>query len=312
MRARLAIGSPSQELKHWAKTWGTFRGRYRLIGSHVHMSGTCLVIFAADLERSGILVALKLMHNRAEWLREQDMRKLPSGHLLDAQHVVQLIDGTAEELEEDAGALDVRLKGDDSYRFLLVMQQAERDLSDALSHFRFAGRDRQEVIKILTQVAAHLKYLNEDCGRIHGDLKARNLIQMKIGMELIWLLIDMDASCAIGELAGQKVTSSASFPPEMARQELATRERSWNSTQSSPRHLSLQKKKSELANAIQEAARTSQFEGIATLSENLKLVEAQLKQRAPTTQTTTPYFPAHIGKHVNNISQRHTNTVHST
>ena len=37
----------------------------------------------------------------------------------------------------------------------------------------------------------------------------------------IWNLIDLDASCAIGEMAGQKVTSSAFFPPEMARQQLA-------------------------------------------------------------------------------------------
>lgn len=35
-----------------------------------------------------------------------------------------------------------------------------------------------------------------------------------------WILIDLDASCALGALAGQKVTSSAFFPPEMARREL--------------------------------------------------------------------------------------------
>ena len=34
------------------------------------------------------------------------------------------------------------------------------------------------------------------------------------------ILIDLDASCKIGEPAGQKVTSSAFFPPEMARYEL--------------------------------------------------------------------------------------------
>ena len=35
-----------------------------------------------------------------------------------------------------------------------------------------------------------------------------------------WLLIDLDATCAIGSVAGQKVTSSAYFPPEMARYKL--------------------------------------------------------------------------------------------
>eukprot|EP01048_Picozoa_sp_COSAG05_P008026 COSAG05_NODE_592_length_8492_cov_22.177410_2_plen_416_part_00 len=38
-----------------------------------------------------------------------------------------------------------------------------------------------------------------------------------IGSELTWSLIDLDASCTIGDAAGQKVTSSAFFPPEMAR-----------------------------------------------------------------------------------------------
>ena len=39
-----------------------------------------------------------------------------------------------------------------------------------------------------------------------------------------WILIDLDASCTLGALAGQKVTSSAFFPPEMARRELGKRD----------------------------------------------------------------------------------------
>ena len=34
------------------------------------------------------------------------------------------------------------------------------------------------------------------------------------------LQIDLDASCDLGMRAGQKVTSSGCFPPEMARHEL--------------------------------------------------------------------------------------------
>ena len=119
----------------------------------------------------------------------------------------------------------------DSYRYLLVMPWAKRDLSDALAHYRFAGREQKQVVEILVQVASHLQYLNEVCGRIHGDLKPRNLIQLEldvvdangtvIGSKLVWCLIDLDASCAIGANAGQKITSSAFFPPEMARQQLA-------------------------------------------------------------------------------------------
>ena len=81
----------------------------------------------------------------------------------------------------------------------------------------------------------------------HGDLKPRNLVQVGLsfsptlclslslcltvclqveiktesGTELVWVLIDLDASCEMGALAGQKVTSSAFIPPELARQQLA-------------------------------------------------------------------------------------------
>ena len=134
------------------------------------------------------------------------MCKLPNGGELDSKHVMPLLD--ARELEEDAGVLDSRLK--DAGRFLLVMDKAHHDLNDALSHYRLAGRDRGSVFEILYQVATHLAYLNEDCGRVHGDLKARNLIQVQIetahGTVMVWMLIDLDASCTIGDAAGQKVT----------------------------------------------------------------------------------------------------------
>ena len=119
--------------------------------------------------------------------------------------------------------LDSRLKG--AGRYLLVMEKAQHDLNDALSHYRWAGRDRAQVFEILYQVATHLAYLNEKCGRIHGDLKARNLIRVQVetehGTEMVWVLIDLDASCKIGDAAGQKLTSTSMFPPEMARQYLA-------------------------------------------------------------------------------------------
>lgn len=37
----------------------------------------------------------------------------------------------------------------------------------------------------------------------------------------MWILIDLDATCKVGSAAGQKVTSTANFPPELARRELA-------------------------------------------------------------------------------------------
>ena len=37
---------------------------------------------------------------------------------------------------------------------------------------------------------------------------------------MMWILIDLDATCKLGSAAGQKVTSTAYFPPELARREL--------------------------------------------------------------------------------------------
>ena len=44
-------------------------------------------------------------------------------------------------------------------------------------------------------------------------------VQVEIGglLELVWVTIDLDASCKIGEEAGKKKTSSACYPPEMVR-----------------------------------------------------------------------------------------------
>ena len=49
---------------------------------------------------------------------------------------------------------------------------------------------------------------------------AGNIVKIIIDGRAFWVLIDLDASCNLGDLAGQKVTSSAFFPPEMARREL--------------------------------------------------------------------------------------------
>ena len=132
--------------------------------------------------------------------------------------MLQLLDSI--ELEENADEHDGRLKGEDSFRFLHVMDRAQKDLSDALSHGRIAGRDQQQIVKIASQIAEHLRYLNEECGRIHGDIKPRNIVLLQVGDELVWMLIDLDASVEIGTPAGLKKTSSACYPPEMARREL--------------------------------------------------------------------------------------------
>jgi hypothetical protein len=50
---------------------------------------------------------------------------------------------------------------------------------------------------------------------------AGNIVKILIEGKSFWILIDLDASCNLGDPAGQKITSTAFFPPEMARRELS-------------------------------------------------------------------------------------------
>ena len=116
---------------------------------------------------------------------------------------------------------DERLQGEGVFRYLLVMPQATRDLSDLLSHDRVAGHKFNEAKRILKQVADHLHYLQEEHLMIHGDIKSRNIVEVaQEDGDIVWALIDLDAACTIGAAAGQKITSNAFFPPELARYEL--------------------------------------------------------------------------------------------
>jgi hypothetical protein len=159
-----------------ADIFGTFRPRkdrgvwYRIVGIKVHGSDTCLVIFAEEA-KTGNRVCLKFMANEEQWQREIDMRQNADGSLLSSHHVLPLLGHFA--LDKEAMSYvqsDKRLLGTVLWTHLLILQPAQHDLSDALSHYQIAGRNRQQVVEILYQVAGHLKYMNEGCSRIHGDL----------------------------------------------------------------------------------------------------------------------------------------------
>ena len=57
-----------------------------------------MLISAQDVMRNNAPVALKLMHNEEEWLREQDMRKLANGDPVDSTHVLQLLNAVEIEV----------------------------------------------------------------------------------------------------------------------------------------------------------------------------------------------------------------------
>ena len=174
-------------------------------GRKVHHSASCIVIIAEDVKLVSP-VAIKLMENEDQWQREKEMRLCDSCGQL-KMHVLEIFAATVDKnAREDAS----------QFPFVVVMPAAEIDLSDHLSHSRIAGVDFLAVTTLLRQVAVHLLYIHEHCGFIHGDLKPRNVVSV----ESKWYLIDLDASSKIGAPAGQKLTSSAFFPPEIARFEI--------------------------------------------------------------------------------------------
>ena len=102
-------------------------------------------------------------------------------------------------------------------------------------------------------------------------------IETSTGKQLVWVLIDLDASCEIGTPAGQKITSSAFYPPEMARQELMK--------QAPPTHAAdltavVAEKQAQLDAAMQRR----ENEVVASLTSELKQLEAELKHVAGTAQ----------------------------
>ena len=98
------------------------------------------------------------------------------------------------------------------YTFLLVLELADRGLSEAILHDHVAGENLPLARSIAFDFANSIGHLH-DKGRVHGDFKDLNGV--RIGET--WQLIDMDVSCEIGQAFGSKVPSSGYCPPEMAK-----------------------------------------------------------------------------------------------
>ena len=104
--------------------------------------------------------------------------------------------------------------------------------------------------------------------------KSRNLVLVEMetstGRRLVWVIIDLDASSAIGSLAGQKITSSACYPPEMARGELA---KAAPLTRAADLTATVAEKKTQLDVAMQR----HESDVVASLAFERKKLEAELK-----------------------------------
>ena len=218
----IAKSSHRPEVRRWALTWGTFLGRYSVqSGPAVHDSGTSLVRFARD-EVHGTSVALKSMKHKDQFQREI-LSRFMDKRVLSEEYVVRVLgwhtphgesliadDGHQEEAESTTTDAE-------GYSYIVVLERGERSLHDACAKERISGHDLHAVINIMRAVASCVGYLH-DKGRIHGDLKQRNILRVIDDSGGVrWCLCDMDASVNLGRPAGKK-TSSAYSPPELAQE----------------------------------------------------------------------------------------------
>ena len=84
------------------------------------------------------------------------------------------------------------------------------NLKDVITDMRIAGHDVQAVAHIASDVAGALQHVHEK-GRVHGDVKPRNIVRM--GRR--WNLIDFDAAEALENPLGAKY--SLAYCPETCR-----------------------------------------------------------------------------------------------
>jgi serine/threonine protein kinase len=228
-----AKASHTASIVAWGRSYGHFLGRYVLDGDPKHVSPTCYVIFAKDLDAGGTAVALKFMCDLAAFQREVDCR---AG--LDSATVISILahhGGDTAKIPAEALTQfpQIRLSTEPagqgtSLNLLLVMERGSSDLSDIISHADLAGKDMLRVRTIAISTAKCLQYLHSK-GKMHGDLKPRNLVMLRNGE---FGVIDLDAAATFDPtkarhpdtpaeergwyLAGQKDTSSGCLPPEQA------------------------------------------------------------------------------------------------
>ena len=212
------------DVKGFFSKLGTYLKRYRIEpGPPVHQSATCEVFFAVDVLQDSMPVALKIMQNKAEWLREQASRK---DNQLDERFVIQITDaqevGAEARQQRQKQARQQNLGGEgavdesDRREFCLAMPRANRSVFEAIAKERWTGRSYETVSTLLRQVCEAVQHLHSQ-KLIHADIKPRNIMRHGSAKEgVVFKLIDMDAAANIGDSARLKI-SSAYCPPELGR-----------------------------------------------------------------------------------------------
>ena len=203
-----------KRLRQTIEKLGAFLGRYRFRPGRVtHSSHTSIVLFATDLDMDSE-VALKFMRDKEQYGREIQTRRLGGTETdrgrLDPEYVIDVLNHY--ELDEDASLIDPRLRG----KYVLVMEKAERDMTDSLAHDGVAGRDRESIVRMLHDVISALLYFNDQLSHVHGDVKPRNFVETISNGKSRWKAIDLDAAVAHNSQLSSKC-STGFISTEIAR-----------------------------------------------------------------------------------------------
>jgi serine/threonine protein kinase len=195
-------------------------GRYRVTELRPeHQSATCFVFKASDdydRDEAGVprQVALKLMRKKVHFMREINARNADFSkefviHILERYPTDEEVQHWPDEVDVDPNKLTTVTKSDAEKFFCIVMPLANRNMFVSLKQERFAGRNIGEIRHIFLQLVQCVSHMHSK-GILHADLKTLNIVRV----DASWKLIDMDATCLIGnDFVGFK-SSTAYVPPE--------------------------------------------------------------------------------------------------
>jgi ankyrin repeat protein/serine/threonine protein kinase len=184
-----------------------FCGRYDLASSKPeYESASCILFLARDIETNK-QVAIKLMNDKDNFTQELESRRrldpaVSSEFILPVISVLK-----AEENSPLYGELERRNYSE--YKYGIIMPAAKRNLHQILAAENLSKK-LTEVRRLFEDLVRCVDHIHSR-GFIHGDIKPLNIMK---NAEDRLILIDLDASCLIGQPAGRKC-SSAFVPPEM-------------------------------------------------------------------------------------------------
>ncbi|KAK3270534.1 hypothetical protein CYMTET_21071 [Cymbomonas tetramitiformis] len=195
------------------------RGRYELERSVGHRKGASGVVgFAQDCE-NGTRVAVKVFLDMEDFHAERaNCRRCISPHVvkvLDAHPApapsapAGLASGAAAPEEEGPDEALLRYGH-------LVMERGEHSLAEFLQ--RRPSLNAVRKLAIMHDVFAALRFMHDDVGMVHGDMKPANVV--KFAAEDVWKLVDMATASPVGEEARVEYTLRYAAP-EVVRGALA-------------------------------------------------------------------------------------------